>query len=270
MVDIIINDDAQSGHSPKHKTLPSANDGLLNLLYCLGYPLQSPPLGHLLQSLYQLPGPCLALTPIRWEASHNDVQIVADASSLHLSEDDSYALFKNMLPFFAEEGLSLHYHSAKTWFLQCPNKPSLTSLPAHLLFHRSLMPVFETLSDSFYWQRLLTEIQMYLNSLELAQKISINGLWLYGQGSLLEKHPAVISDDEGLNHCFPHGFTPFSDGVSFKKNSIVFLKKAESEQLMGLQNQLKSYSCRWFWNNIAYQTSPTPWWRRVAIPGITK
>ena len=185
-MDIVINadiDEVPEGH------FPILNQGNFyhNILTCLGYSYEKPPVADLLRRYHGLEGQWLIASPIHWQATHNDAMIVASGSELQLSDQVSRLWFAAFKEFVTADHFNVHYHDAHTWLIQCDGKPLLDSKPVHTLHHKSLMPELRKLDETLYWQRLITEGQMFfsehpLNKDRLAS-YSINGLWFWGGGN---------------------------------------------------------------------------------------
>lgn len=259
-MDIIINDTIDC-LPPSAREMVTAGDGFLNFLQCLGYAPSSPPLGDLLRRYHQLEGEWLVVSPIYWEATHNDAMIMADAGALAITPEDSCSLYDDMVSFFVEMGLTLHYHDAKTWLVNVDGQPDLHSQPPYLLLHQSMMPALNVMGTSFYWQRLLTEIQMYLSNHVLAKKIGVNGLWFYGRGAFaFNGQIPILTDDESVRYLAPDTIQTLSFEKPLNKSSILYINDPEKIETMP---DLNRFATRWFWNNIAYSIPPENWWKRL-------
>ena len=108
---IIINSNCPS--MPQHcKPLVSHNNALLQLLACFDYDINTPPLADLLRTTHHLEGEWLILSPMHWEATHNDAMITAIGEELNLTDEQSNHWFNLYANFLAEESLLLKYHDA--------------------------------------------------------------------------------------------------------------------------------------------------------------
>ncbi len=189
-MDIVIN--AEIASIPENNTaIPTQGNFYHNILSCLGYPNDSPPVADLLRRYHHLEGEWVIASPIHWQATHNDAMIIASGSQLELSEQESKRWFEAFKEFIASENMHLHYHDAYTWLFQYEDKPQITAKPVHVLQHQSMMPELEMLDKTLFWQRFITESQMFFsgNALNKARigLYPINGVWLWGGGALGDK-----------------------------------------------------------------------------------
>lgn len=84
-MDVVIN--SECIQLPKHSVaLETQGCALLNYLTCLGYTHNQMPLAALLAQSRALDGDWVVLSPVFWQASHNNAVIVATGDSLELSE----------------------------------------------------------------------------------------------------------------------------------------------------------------------------------------
>lgn len=185
-MDVIINDSLPEDTFDKESVSISGNfySSLLNVL---GYPSDQPPVAELLKTYYHLSGDWLVVSPICWQATHNDAMIIAGPSELNLTDEESRAWFDALNEFVAPEDMSVFYCDAQTWLLQCRNKPDIHSIPVDKLIHQSLLPALQNLDPTSFWLRFITESQMYFSAHPLNDErgeTPINGLWVWGGGTL--------------------------------------------------------------------------------------
>lgn len=254
-MDIIINADIHE--LPLGVTrLASQGDSLLNLMHCLDFPVEKPPLADFLRQSHHLDGQWLILEPIHWQATHNDALILASGAELALTEETARALFEEVATFLAKDDFQLHYHNAYRWLLKSDGRPALNSLPTAVVRQQSMMAVLKTLDPSLYWQRLLTELQMLLSTHQ------VNGLWCYGEGVFQwpKQLKSVLTDDEQLLQAFPNIMQRLS--LESLTTSCVLIQSYQPSQLAVLEALTLKQKTRWFWNNQAYIRPAMSWWRR--------
>lgn len=266
-MDVIINADTES--TPSGSTpLVSHHNYLLHLMMSLGFQEENPPIADFLRQLHQLEGEWLLAEPVYWEASHNDAMIVAAGNQLQLTLDESQALFRDIATFLAEDGLSLHYHNAYTWLMKVDGKAALSSMPTSLMVNQSMMSIIKNMDSTLYWQRLMTELQMFLNSHVCNQletrAVPVNGLWIYGKGVFAWKpDKPVMTDDEQLLATFPSNVTRLKWDEPVSSNAIILINNYEKIDMTRLLALIGNQPVRWFWNNIVYSTPRKSWWARL-------
>lgn len=267
-MDVIINADAD-GLPPGSKPLATRYNYLLNVMSSLGFEEDSPPVADFLRQIHKLDGEWLVAEPVYWEASHNDAMIVAAGSQLQLADDESRLLFKDIASFLAEDGMSLHYHNAYTWLVNVDGKVKISSKPASLMLHQSMMPAIKSMDDTMYWQRLFTELQMYLGAHPCKQRdaraIPINGIWFYGSGVFrFDNNKSIVTDDEQLLAVFPSNMKRLSFDEPKFNHSIVVINDYQKITMDNLLSAIGNQPVRWFWNNMAWSTPRKNWWARLS------
>ncbi len=250
---VVINVDDSS--NLKDNRLLSQEEVLLNFLVGLGYDPLDPPLGDLLRRYHGLEGNWLIVSPMHWQATHNDAHMVAMGKDLQWTEDESKQAYQSFAKFLAADGMMLHYHNPEWWLLRVDNKPILKAKPVHQLLNKSFMPELQSLDPTLYWQKFITESQMFFAT--LSQQTLLNGVWLWG-GAQLKKQSLAL--------CADNSFYPLA------QKSLAKVKRYEPSlclknyQLLLLENldtlseshkkELNKMTVTWYWNNTAYATYP--------------
>ena len=268
-MDVVI--DAELDVEPENTVpIPTHGNFYHNLLACLDYPIDAPPVADLLRTYHGLEGEWLVVSPIHWQATHNDAMIVASGEALELSEYESRIWFAELAEFVALYNINLYYHSPHIWLLQCDGKPLITAKPVHTLHHQSMMPELKNLDETLFWQSFLTENQMFFNAHPLnkasIKTYPINGLWLWGAGKLHEPGdvPLICSDDSLLElaRLLSVKVSIYQAVSSIAKNSVLLFNKLDELDYQALKLRLQKNVVRWFWSNVAYCSKPRSWWSR--------
>lgn len=159
-MDVIIN--TESGCDSKEgKLLKSQGLAVLNLLACGGYDLVNPPVGNLLKSSHNLEGDWVVLTPMHWQASHNDAVIVALDKDLRVTDEEVKYWFDLYSAYLAEDGMPLYFYDKYTWLLRVDDKPPLNAKPIYQVLNKSLMPELSQLDETMYWQKFLLKVKCF-------------------------------------------------------------------------------------------------------------
>lgn len=241
-----------------------------NMLVCLGYPIDAPPVADWLRRYHSLEGEWVVVSPVHWQATHNDAMIIASGHELTLSEAESRVWFAELSEFVALYKIKLYYHDKVTWLLQCDGRPPITAKPVHMLHHQSLMPELKKLDETLFWQGFLTENQMFFSAHPLNQKRKdtcfINGLWLWGGGYLHEcvQKPLLCSDDSllPLAKLLSTDVDSYYSVSSIARDSVLMFTTLSQHDKLELQLRLQKNTVRWYWNNLAYLSKPKSWWSR--------
>lgn len=259
-MDIIINEELKNIPSGS-RLIMSDSDWASNFLLGLDYKPNLLPLGNFLAQYHGLEGNWLVVDPVYWVATHNDAMILAYGHNLNLTEKESQQFFQDIQEFFKEEKMQWHYHSKNRWLLKKDNKPSINTKPTFQMMHESLMPALNAMDSSMYWQRFMTEAQMFLSNHPLANKLTtapfINGLWVFGEG--IFQFPQDFqghTDDQQLLDHFASYFHA-AEAIEMYKTTCIVLSSAQA-----LPENLPNVSTTWRWNNVAYTIKKRNLWTR--------
>ncbi|WP_131777707.1 hypothetical protein [Legionella fairfieldensis] len=249
---------------------PSQNQDnyFLNLLHALDYDPFHPPLADLLRAYHELDGQWVIASPVHWEATHNDAMITAESQELELTDKESRLWFTEIAQFLKDDNFKPVYHDAQTWLFNVDNKPVIRSRSPRSLLHQSLMPVLANLDNTLFWQRLITELQMYLSAHPLNQQrktaFSINGLWFWGEGDFILDHKKPIeTDDKTLLALLNKPFGKLTTDINFKKNHLLFIHDPAPINFSKLEQKTRKHTVHWYWNNLAYTNPASHWWSRL-------
>ncbi|TAL58481.1 MAG: hypothetical protein EPN84_12840 [Legionella sp.] len=259
-LDLIIN---ANDITNKESEMPTQGMAILNLLSCLGYDYANLPAADLLRQSAHLDGDWLILSPVCWQATHNDAMIIAAGKDLELTDTQSRYWFKEYSEYLAEENIILYYFSPDLWLLRADHMAPIQAKPVYQLLQKSLMPELAALDESMRWQKLITESQMFFAS--LTPKTDINGIWVWGGAKLGLKKPLNICASEqffdAASLCAEQ-VSLYQPEISLTKFQILIV---ESLEILSLEHQeeLKQLDVQWYWNNTAYRTYPQHWMIRL-------
>lgn len=275
-MNIVINADSASfpeGCQPLFGYL----DVYLNVLISLGYPQAAPPFADLLRQLHGLTGRWLIVSPIHWQATHNDVLMCAAGSALSLEDRDGRQWFEALATYLAAENMTLYYHNAYTWLLRCDNYPPIVAVPVQALMNQSLSTHIQTLDDTLFWVRLMTETQLLFSAHPLNHSRvgldPINGVWFWGAGELdLPIKSALIYYDPEYASVISLLSTEgrcYSSTQRIESDAILVVNQLDPDRMSHLQHQVQNHAVHWYWNNMAYISKPMHWLSR-SLSGIRR
>lgn len=162
------------------------------IAHALGWPLHDGLLPFAARQARQLGYPGAAdsawaqITPSHWEIANGHVRM-PHPCVLALSDGESQALLQAMEPWFAEDGIRLHWVSALCWLAE--GEP-LRGLCTASVERASGETVDAWMPDSRALRRLQNEMQMLLyqhpvNDARVARRQpAINSFWISGTGTL--------------------------------------------------------------------------------------
>lgn len=172
---------------PEHSPL-SAHEQLL--AGARGLEPQAPAWAALRAHELGLPGAGSAawafLTPVHWEVGQARVSL-HDPQALDLREDEARALLAAMVPFFKEDGLTLHFDTPLRWLVSGEPLRGLVSATPERVIGRD---VGAWLPASPLLRRLQNEMQMLLYTHAVSEAraergaLAVNSFWLGGSGAL--------------------------------------------------------------------------------------
>jgi hypothetical protein len=229
---------------------------VVRLLKAFAYVDDALPVAELLARYHGLSGVWTVLSPVHWEATHNDALMM-------LSGGDSRDLFDAFQSFLAEENMQLYYHDATTWLLQCNAHPLPHTKPLHAVLQQSMRPILKSLETEPFWLRFLTEAQMFLSGHQHA----INGVWFWGESPChapYNKPLVVYGDDAWLAalQLISTDVSMYQAGMKFRKQSICFMPADLPDDVNALASDLSQQQVYWSWNDISNITKPKRFWTR--------
>jgi hypothetical protein len=120
---------------------------------------------------------------------HSDHVVMHDPYGLELTEDESRTLMAAMQPYFEEDGIALHWHSATSWLAQGQVFQDLASASLARVRAQPIDPWIPRQSAAQGLRRLQNEMQMLLythalNDARSARGLApVSGFWISGTGA---------------------------------------------------------------------------------------
>lgn len=252
-MDVIINADCLSLPEQGH-TLKSQGRALLNCLAAVGYDIVNPPVAEILKRMNHFEGGWLVMTPVHWQATHNDALITAAGKDTQVDSQSLKSCFEFYSRFIAEDGMTLHYYDEDFWLLCAEDKPKIHAKPVFQLIGQSLMPELAQLDGSLFWQKLITESQMFFATQNMSS--GINGIWVWGGGThFSETSLSICADTQWISfaNIISKNVTLYQPNLDINRFHIVLIDVLDSLSLAH-QAELQKRSVNWFWNNLAYSS----------------
>jgi hypothetical protein len=123
------------------------------------------------------------ITPTHWAIQSNRIDLI-DPQGLALSEAESRTLCESMQPYFAEDGIALHFESPLCWLAVSPALQDIDFASIDRALGRNLLDWLPTSAASKPLRRLQQEMQMLLythpvNAVRAAQGLlTVNSFWI--------------------------------------------------------------------------------------------
>ena len=138
--------------------------------------------------LYQSGQAWALITPCHLQV-HADHVAMHDPHHLQLDEGPSRALLDAMAPYFAEDGITLHWHSPRTWLAQGAALQDLPTAALARVRGQPIDPWIPRRAQAGGLRRLQNEMQMLLythpvnDARSAAGQPVVNGFWISGTGT---------------------------------------------------------------------------------------
>jgi len=140
------------------------------------------------------------VTPCQWLVGADHVTMAAPAR-LHLTDAESRVLLEIVAPWFAEDGITLHYHRPTLWMAQGAAFDGLACAALERVVQRDVRAWLPDAAQARTLHRLHSEMQMLLythpfNDLRSAHgRPPVNAFWVHGAGRLAAA-PAPVAPPE--------------------------------------------------------------------------
>jgi len=136
------------------------------------------------------------VTPCQWQVSTDHVTL-RDPEALGLDEATSRALLAIVSPWFAEDGIALHYDQPARWLASGALFDGLATASLERVLLRDVRAWMPDAKQARTLHRLHSEMQMLLythafNDERTARGLPVvNSFWVHGAGTLPEQVPAA-------------------------------------------------------------------------------
>jgi hypothetical protein len=139
------------------------------------------------------------ITPCFWHVGTDQVQML-HPDGLQLNEAESREVLAIMQPYFAEDGISLHYESPTRWYAHSPLFDGLATASLDRVVGRNVNAWMSEGAQAAPLRRLQNEMQMLLythafnDRRQAAGHMPVNSFWVSGAGAL----PGVAAKALGM------------------------------------------------------------------------
>ncbi len=134
--------------------------------------------------------PCAWITPCHWKAGADQIHMLPP-EALALAEAESRALLALLAPWFAEDGITLHYAQPLRWLARGSAFAGLETAALDRVQGRDVRHWMPRGPHERLLQRLHSEVQMLLythafNDARTARgQLPVNAIWVHGAGALV-------------------------------------------------------------------------------------
>ena len=129
------------------------------------------------------------VSPCQWQVRTDHVTL-EDPRKLALDETASRALMDILSPWFAQDGITLHYDQPTRWLAQGAVFAGLATASLERVLHRDVRAWLPDVDQAAGLRRLHSEMQMLLythafnDAREAQRQAPVNAFWLHGAGAL--------------------------------------------------------------------------------------
>ncbi|MDP3138113.1 MAG: hypothetical protein Q8N17_17495 [Burkholderiaceae bacterium] len=129
------------------------------------------------------------ITPCSWQVGSDHVRML-DPQTLGLAEDESRALLAAMQPYFAEDGITLHYDTPGRWLASAEVFRNLATASIDRVAGRDTHAWMPAGAQANPLRRLQNEMQMLLYTHAVNDRraergaAAVNSFWISGTGTL--------------------------------------------------------------------------------------
>lgn len=136
------------------------------------------------------------VTPCHWQVRTDHVTL-SNPDDLQLGEEESRALLAAMAPWFAQDGIALHYAQPGRWLASGAPLAGVTTASLDRVVQRDVRAWLSDAPAAAPLRRLHSEMQMLLythaltDAREARGQPPVNAFWLHGAGALPPGTPAA-------------------------------------------------------------------------------
>jgi hypothetical protein len=133
------------------------------------------------------------LTPCHWQVGMDSV-VMPDPAALALTEAESRALLTAMAPYFAEDGITLHWAAPDRWLASGTALHELACASVDRVIGQNVLPWLPVGAQAKLLRRLQSEMQMLLythpvnDARSERRQWTVNAFWISGAGALPPTH----------------------------------------------------------------------------------
>ena len=141
------------------------------------------------------------VSPCQWQVRTDHVTL-EDPRKLALDETASRALMDILSPWFAQDGITLHYDQPTRWLAQGAVFAGLATASLDRVLHRDVRAWLPNAQQAAGLSRLHSEMQMLLythafnDAREAQRQPPVNAFWLHGAGALAQKPTPTVPTPE--------------------------------------------------------------------------
>ncbi len=239
-----------------------------SILQCLGYSQAHMPVADLLRQVHGLSGTWLVASPITWQLTQQGAIIDGRRGTLQFSTVDATAYFQRFTEFAQPFGISTYFHDPYTWLIEVSHCPLNAALSLTQVYQQPLLSALKAidLDGTAFWQKFLTECQMFFNSCRLPCEVAtsaVNGVWVWGSGTFQSSHKPVLYEHslQSLAAVLTKRHALYIPEHAAEKNALLILEQLSAVGYETISYALRRRKINWFWEDGCHQTRALPWFK---------
>ncbi len=144
-------------------------------------------------------GYTLRADPVHFKAEM-DHAVLLDQHRLGIYPEEAEKLVSAFNRHFAEDGLQLTYTDTRRWYLRFPAALDIQTTPLSQAIGRNVHNFLPQGNDARHWRKILNEAQMLFHGHDVNQRresagqLTINSLWLWGEGEPIKAASPPVFD----------------------------------------------------------------------------
>jgi len=187
-------------------------------------------------------------TPIHWEASHNDVMIVAEGPQAF-----TQAALHVFQQFLEADGIEVYPYSSHLWLFQTTQMSPLDSACLYQVMNCSFKNFLVDLPTD--WRTWFTEIQMLFYRELKPSHSPINGVWVWGTGDLhLPQEIWAMGDFPGIEA------KPWTLKTPLLAEGVLLVGASHATQI---ESFFSKQDVQWWWRDQFYQILKPSLWQKL-------
>lgn len=208
-----------------------------------------------------------------------DRALLVTHEGLAVERTEADALIEALNRLFGADGLSFHAPTPQRWYLRLDADPGLVTVPLARVLGDDIHANLPKGENALRWHALLNEMQMLLythpvnDARDLAGRLNINSIWLWGEGrapeNLRRPFPTIYGDAADLcalcdaagvpRHTVPERFATLEDGALVWLDALA--SAGRQGDLMAWRDRLSQLDRDWLQPLFAA-------WKSGAIPHL--
>ena len=167
----------------------------------------------------------LRADPVYFKADIDHALLIG-ADRLEIMMDEAQSMIESFNQHFSEDGLQLFFSHSQRWYLKSEQPFRLQTVATHDAIGRNVQNFLPKGEDEVRWRKILNETQMLFFShpvnaqRESRGQMTINSVWLWGEGNQPEYRPSSNIDWVVADEVLAKGLASINNADCFQNNLL--------------------------------------------------